>query len=113
MQPPSGADRVSHMAGRPFVSPSTPPPCPRTVSTHTMAHDDATDPLTSLSTLAAFRPDRVLANDREAKTAALLGTIAGQPAIVRLAREPFDAARLASGENTRDVAVTPVVRNDM
>lgn len=71
------------------------------------------DPLDNLSSLSAFTPDRVLANDLEAKTAALLGDLAGRPTIVRLAREPFDDARLASGECTNGVVVTPIVRNDM
>jgi len=72
----------------------------------------SSDPLSNLASLAAFIPSRLLSNDRDAKTAALLGTLAGAPAIVRLAREPFGEGELESGAVTRRVALTPVVRND-
>jgi hypothetical protein len=83
---------------------STPPPPPP---------DAPADPLADLSSLAGFTPARVLHNDRETRCAAVLGDLGGAHAILRLAREPFDDARLASGEGTRGVRVTPVVRNDM
>ena len=70
------------------------------------------DPLAGLADLAAFTPTRLLANDRDAKTAALLGTLGGAPAIVRLAREPFGDADLEGGAATAGIALTPVVRND-
>lgn len=78
-----------------------------------MADAPPADPLADLASLAppAFSLTRVLSNDREAKTAALLGSIAGLPAIVRLAREPFSDEALASGAATVGVTLTPVVRN--
>ena len=70
--------------------------------------------LDALSSLAAFTPTRLLSNDREAKTACLLGTLGStHQTIVRLAREPFADDTLLSGDATRGVALTPVVRNDV
>jgi len=73
----------------------------------------ADDPLAGLASLAGFTPARVLHNSLEGKSAAVLGELSGQPAIVRLAREPFDEKSLASGAATHGVSVTPVVRNDV